>query len=677
MAERDRVPAVIEGTVVERLVHAKRHPVVPVWIRDDVTRRAAAKYAALHTAHLAAFHGARTPKYLVRTVAWSPRGLWRVARGLAGWALDTEAEELRSHTVVSKDAAAYHKLADRRDERVRRRVTILAAAVAGAAAGTVVADWLLWAYAWAAVCAAVVGLLGYAGRPYGRVFLDVASSTPRSERLTQDMVTRALGSLGIAQINAALKDGGRIDYTSIPHRDGPGWRVDVDLPYGVTAVDIIDRRDKLASGLRRPLACVWPEPADEEHAGRLVLLVLDEPMRDGKPVAWPLARGGQADLFTPVPFGTDQRGRAVALLLMFASVLIGAMPRMGKTFALRVLALGAALDPLARLRVWELKGTGDLSALEHVAHEYGSGADDATIEACLASVRQMYAELDSRAATIRGLPKDLCPESKVTPGLARRKSLGLFPEVLIIDECQEAFSHPQHGKEFDRLCTAIVKRGPALGIIALLATQRPDAASLPTGISANIGIRYCLRVMGQVENDMVLGTSSYKRGIRATEFTGRDKGIGYLSGHADDVQVVRSCYIDAVAADAIGRRARQLREDAGTLSGYAAGEQDSAPAVSLLEDVLAVTAGEERIWSETIAARLAELRPDFYRGWDAAAVGDALRVRGIEPAQQWGQTADGQGANRRGVTRQQIADAIAASGPAARSSGAASGPAAP
>ncbi len=71
--------------------------------------------------------------------------------------------------------------------------------------------------------------------------------------------------------------------------------------------------------------------------------------------------------------------------------------------------------------------------------------------------------------------------------------------------------------------------------------------------------------MGQVENDMVLGTSSYKRGGRATEFAGRDKGIGYIAGHADDVQVVKTCYIDAVQADEIGRRARALREAAAHL----------------------------------------------------------------------------------------------------------------
>src|SRR6266496_6542187 len=42
-------------------------------------------------------------------------------------------------------------------------------------------------------------------------------------------------------------------------RDGPGWRADVDLPPGVTVGDVVDKRPELASGLRRPLGCVWPE----------------------------------------------------------------------------------------------------------------------------------------------------------------------------------------------------------------------------------------------------------------------------------------------------------------------------------------------------------------------------------------------------------------------------------
>src|SRR5262249_25969244 len=160
---------------------------------------------------------------------------------------------------------------------------------------------------------------------------------------------------------------------------------------------------------------------------------------------------------------------------------------------LRILGLFCALDVTAEIRAWELKGTGDLSCLEHVAHSYGSGADDGTLAACLADVRQVYAELDRRAEVIRKLPRDLCPENKVTPDLARKRSLGLHPLVLIISECQEAYSHPQLGKEFDRLTTGITKRGPALGIIPLLDTQRPDADSLPSGIRSNIAVRFCLK----------------------------------------------------------------------------------------------------------------------------------------------------------------------------------------
>ena len=177
-------------------------------------------------------------------------------------------------------------------------------------------------------------------------------------------------------------------------------------------------------------------------------------------------------------------------------------------------------------------------------------------------------------------------------------------------------------------------------MILLLDTQRPDAESLPGGIRANVGVRFCLRVRDQVANDMVLPTSSYKAGIRATDFAQADKGIGWLIGHADAAEIVRTYYCDAVQADAIGRRARRLREAAGTLSGYALGEHEAQlPTVDLLADVLVVTEGADKVWSETIAARLAGLRPEFYRGWDATSVGDALRVRGVEPGQVWGQTA--------------------------------------
>jgi S-DNA-T family DNA segregation ATPase FtsK/SpoIIIE len=128
-------------------------------------------------------------------------------------------------------------------------------------------------------------------------------------------------------------------------------------------------------------------------------------------------------------------------------------------------------------------------------------------------------ELMPRAKVIKGLPRDLCPDSKITPQLAANRSLRLHPIVFALDEAQEAFSHPGHGAAFDRYATALTKRGPAMGIILVLATQRPDAKSLPTGVTSNASIRFCLRVTDQVANDMVLGTSSYKRGVNATLLT--------------------------------------------------------------------------------------------------------------------------------------------------------------
>ncbi len=652
---------VIQGSVVDRVINAKRSPVVPAWLRDDITRRAAARHAARHVTHLALFHGARTPKYAARTLAYSPRGLGRAISGTAGWVFDADARPLRVAAVQANDHNAHVKLEKLRAEHVRKRSTGVLLAGGGLAGGTAAASILAWPLAWAAIAVAAVLFLGYLGRPRYRPFLDVATSLPKAERLTQDIVTRALGSLGIAGINAALgKNGDGISYASVPHRDGPGWRVDVDLPFGVTATDIIDRREKLASGLRRPLSCVWPEPASEEHAGRLVLWVGDEPVSKARQPVWPLLKAGEADLFRPVPFGTDQRIRPVALPLMFANLLIGSIPRRGKTVAMRVVLLTAALHLTAELRIFELKGTGDLDPLEKVAHHFGSGADDETREKCLASLRQVYeTELIRRAKVIKGLPKDLCPDSKVTPQLAAKKSLGLHPLVFAIDECQEAFADPELGAEFDRYATAVIKRGPALGIMLVLATQRPDAKSLPIGIRSNVSMRFCLQVMDDIANDMVLGTSSYKRGVNSTLFTEHDKGIGYLVGARETPVVARTYNIDGRAAERICDRARALREAAGTLTGQAAGEEEpAAPSVSLLADVASVMHGEERLWNETICARLGELRPELYGTWDAAQLGRALAPYGISSSQTWARANGGEGRNRQGIARDDVTTAL-------------------
>ena len=301
-----------------------------------------------------------------------------------------------------------------------------------------------------------------------------------------------------------------------------------------------------------------------------------------------------------------------------------------------------------------------------MAHRYRAGDDDEDIAYALADFRALREEMRRRTKVIRGLPRDICPENKVTPELASNRSLRLHPIVIPVDECQVMFDHPQHGAEFEEIATDLTKRGPALGIELLLATQRPDAKSIPTPISAAAVLRICLKVMGQTENDMVLGTSMYKNGTRATMFAFSDKGIAYLAGEGDAPRIVRSFYIDAPTAEKIALRARGLREAAGTLSGHALGEaaEDTGPAFDLLADIAAVVT-EPKLWSETVVTRLAGLRPAAYGPWGdmepedrAAQLTSALRPYGVRTGQVWGTTDDGRSANRRGITRDDITSAI-------------------
>ncbi|WP_217197082.1 FtsK/SpoIIIE domain-containing protein [Streptomyces buecherae] len=650
---------------LSRVAGAKRRPVIPGWLRSRAELTTAARWLARHYGHLVAYHGWRSPVYAARLVVQCPRGAARFVGGAMRWVADAEGEPVRLASVRREDAAEYLKLSRQRDNRVRLR-TLVAVLASLAGTGAALALYVL-APGWlqSVSLAALVLALGHAGAPSNRPLTTRAVELPRWQTLTSDMVQQALGALSISQINQSVAKGREaLVFTAPISRDGPGWRAEGDLPFGVTVADVMNRRDRLASALRRPLGCVWPEATPDEHTGRLVLWVGDQDMNKGQQPAWPLAKSGQVDLFEPVAFATDQRGRWVRLTLMYVAGIIGSVPRMGKTFLLRLLLLIAALDPRAKLYTFDLKGTGDLDPVgDQVAHRHRAGEDTEDIEYALHALRELRDELRRRAKVIRSLPRDVCPESKVTTELASKQSLGLHPIVVGVDECQVWFEHPTHGREFEEICTDLVKRGPATGIVLLLATQRPDSKSLPTGISANAGMRWCLKVMGQIENDMVLGTGAYKRGVRASMFAWADKGICYFVGEGEDARIVRSVYVDAPTAEVIALRARTLRQKLGLLTGHALGESPAtAPAASfdLLADVLAVVGpNEPKVWSETVVTRLAELRPEVYDGWEAEQLGAALKPYGITTGQVWGTAPDGKKANRRGITRAHISAALA------------------
>jgi len=74
---------------------------------------------------------------------------------------------------------------------------------------------------------------------------------------------------------------------------------------------------------------------------------------------------------------------------MFALMIIGALPRLGKTFLLRLLMLAAALDPSAELHGYDLKGGPDLLPLEGVSHRFRIGDEPDDLTYLKADVREL------------------------------------------------------------------------------------------------------------------------------------------------------------------------------------------------------------------------------------------------------------------------------------------------
>lgn len=622
--------------------------IVPEHLRTLAGIRKAVLFWVRRWRKISLFHAVRAPKMLPLACVWAVVGVARLELAAWAWALVTEQAWLRGQTIEANDIRQYlqvHK--DGKETRAFRVPTLLFAHAVILIAAIVMTARL--PLLWIPAALVLVPFLAAAGRPDTRPIVQSAVVPTAYEMLTFAGVIRALAVLGIAEMNKALRedpDGAIVPMGPVA-RDGNGWLALGELPPGVTAGQVSERRENLASGLRRPLGCVWPETMHKRHPGALALYVSDEDMNTAPMPAWPLARRGQADMFKPTGFAVDPRGREVAITLMYVSVIIGSLPRMGKTFCIRLLLMICALDVRSEIHAYDLKGTGDLAPLRPVAHRYRAGDDPEDIEYAITDVRALRAEMRRRTKVIRELGEagdPRCPQSKVTPELAADKRLGLHPVVIAADECQVWFEHPKYGGEFETVCTDLVKRGPALGMLIILATQRPDAKSIPTGISANAVMRICLKVMGQVENDMVLGTSQYKAGIRATMFSFDDKGVAYFAGEGAAPRIIRMQGFDLDPSKQIVARARVMREHAGRITGYALGEdQEAGDARRLLDDVLTVFGEARALWCETIAERLAGSFAEVYADITADAVASQLRglevnVRGVR---ETGRTKDG------------------------------------
>ncbi|WP_433297427.1 FtsK/SpoIIIE domain-containing protein [Actinoplanes sp. CA-030573] len=650
-------------TTWQSLTTRPRVPIIPAWLRDQHEFRSRVRVARDLAGYTIGFYLTRSPKYAVKTLWYAPKGARRVVGTVIRWAAAEEGNfALRQHAANTNDAHTWQALDRTRAKSSKARwwlvipatIALMVTVLGLHATGAVPA--IGW---WAALVGLLIGLARL-GRPIDSPILDHVSNGPKFVKLTAEMVRSAFSNLGMSR----MKDPASISFKHPGiHRDGPGWLARIDLPEGMEAVKVLEKRDALSSALRLPIDQVWPT-AGPDHAGQVDLWVGYKPASKMGTPRWPLTdENARTSYFELTEFGYDQRLRPIKAQGFGMNYLIGGRPGSGKSFAGRSLVTTFLLDPTVELKIAEYKGTGDFLDMEPLCSTYVCGLSDEDMAAGLGMLNWGLAEAERRGKRIKeAYLRGEAPERKVTPELAAKPGSGLHPVVIVIDEAHELFGDSTVGKEAGLAAERLAKRGRALAITLIVITQIPDKDSLPTGITRNIGIRWCLAVPDQVANDMILGTGAYKRGITGTIYRpGIDAGWGVLTGLAEPTSV-RNHFPAPKEAAALIARAGVLRH------GRKVGAGIDAPAArDLLADLLEVAAANGQHW-EKAAPALAERWPEAYPALTQDALSELARAQGVESVD-----VKVAGRNRKGyktpVLRGLIAARDSATDPAAKPDG--------
>lgn len=617
----------------------ERKPILPPsWHSWQGFKNWAAYHADLAGYRLL-YHGWRLPAiYVWVALFWSIVGAFKVAGRQIRWWWVLEQHHLRQEAATRNDPQTWLLL--HREARHTRawRGTVLA----GEFVATVVTLGLLvWLAPWwlnVLVAVGVVCALAHFGRPVDKPIVSAAVVTHRLRRLNPDIVLRAYYAAKLGH-----PDKEKVEFQSTMARDTleTGSHVHIALAHGRTFADALKAKAALASGLDVSEFQVFLT-RDRKSERSHFLFVADE-----DPLAIPAGRTNMLDLkprdiWRPVRFGLDERGRRVEVPLLWQSVLVGAQPRKGKTFSARLLALHAALDPWVKLVVADGKNSPDWRKFTLVAHRiiFGTTAnrDGDPVQMLIDALEEIVAHIDKVNAILSDLPVDICPEGKLTRELARDPR---FPDLrvwlLVMEEFQVYFELEEQdtNKRIANLLGKIMSIGPSAGVILLSSTQKPsgvgagDVQRLFNRYRDNHAVRFALKCGNRDVSMAVLGGDAYGEGYDASALPmGPEyRGVGYLYGLTDETPTVRTHLADAADAEKILLAARRHREAAGTLSGYAAGEEAAKQVRDVLADVVSVfLSGEEGLTWQTLAARLTDVIAEAYAGTTAEAISAQVRA---------------------------------------------------
>ena len=277
--------------------------------------------------------------------------------------------------------------------------------------------------------------------------------------------------------------------------DAWGWTARVILRRGTTVAQAIARIPDIESGLELRPGSVRIFP-DGKHANKLIMRVVEtEPL--SAPVPW--AGPAITSVTQLAEIGISEDGRPVRVLLLRRNVLIGGIAGSGKSGVLNVII--AILAACRDVRLWgvDLKGGMELgpwaSCFERIA---------TTPEEANELFSDAVTELNKRAASMAATGKRTWEPTPDNPAL-----------IIITDE------HAELPEESHEYADSVARRGRAVAVNLMAATQRPTLAAMGrnTAVRSQMDIRICLRVREPRDADLILGQGSLNSGWHAHKLT--------------------------------------------------------------------------------------------------------------------------------------------------------------
>lgn len=272
-----------------------------------------------------------------------------------------------------------------------------------------------------------------------------------------------------------------------------GWRARVSLRHGQTTTDVINRIPAIESGLQIRPGAVRVEP-DPARADRCTVHILERDPH-AEPIPWPEPTG--TSVLDPVELGLFEDATPVRVPLAHRHALVAGIAGSGKSGVLNVILGAHTACPDVVLWGIDLKGGMELqpwaSCLDRVATTPDEAAE---------LLADAVAILDARAADLTERGFRLWVTSPQEPAL-----------VIVIDEYAElADESPDAMNDAD----SIARRGRAVAVTLLVATQRPTQSAMGKGaVRSQMDVRVCLRVRERRDTDLILGQSAHAAGWHA------------------------------------------------------------------------------------------------------------------------------------------------------------------